>query len=144
MVPLFDLTRQYQGLKSQIDGAVLDLLESGRFVLGPAVEEFEAAAAHYLNVKHAIGVANGTDALLLSLRSLGLKAGDEVITTPFTFIATAEVISLLALRRSSSILSRILSTLIKASLRLSLRRAHAALFLCICSDIPRRWTRLMA
>jgi dTDP-4-amino-4,6-dideoxygalactose transaminase len=95
MVPLFDLTRQYQGLKSQIDGAVLDLLESGRFVLGPAVEEFEAAAAHYLNVKHAIGVANGTDALLLSLRSLGLKAGDEVITTPFTFIATAEVVSLL-------------------------------------------------
>jgi len=95
MVPLFELTRQYQSLKSELDGAVIDLLASGSYVLGPAVEEFENAAAGYLGVKHAIGVANGTDALLLSMRALGIAPGDEIITTPFSFIATAEVVSLL-------------------------------------------------
>lgn len=95
MVPLFDLTRQYQNLKPELDAAVLGLLESGQFVLGPAVESFETAAAQFLGVKHAVGVANGTDALLLSLRALGVRPGDEVITTPFSFIATAEVVSLL-------------------------------------------------
>ncbi len=95
MVPLFDLTRQYQELKAELDDAVIRVLESGQFVLGPAVENFERQAAEFLGVRHAIGVANGTDALLLSLRALGVKPGDEVITTPFTFIATAEVVSLL-------------------------------------------------
>ena len=95
MVPLFDLTRQYQSLKTELDSAVLQVLESGQFVLGPNVESFERNAANFLGVRHAIGVANGTDALLLSLRALGVRAGDEVITTPFTFIATAEVVSLL-------------------------------------------------
>ena len=95
MVPLFDLTRQYQSLKTELDSAVIRVLESGQFVLGPQVEVFENNAAKFLGVRHAIGVANGTDALLLSLRSLGVRAGDEVITTPFTFIATAEVVSLL-------------------------------------------------
>src|SRR4028119_1098618 len=99
MVPLLDLKRQYQSLKPQIDTVVLDLLESGYYVTPsgahPVVVEFETAAAQILGVKHAIGVANGTDALLLSLRALGIGPGDEVITTPFTFIATAEVVSLL-------------------------------------------------
>jgi dTDP-4-amino-4,6-dideoxygalactose transaminase len=98
MVPLFDLTRQYQELKPEIDSAVLSLLESGQYVLGPVVNDFEAQAAAYLGVKHAIGVANGTDALLLTLRAFGIEAGDEVITTPFTFIATAEVLSMLGAR----------------------------------------------
>lgn len=95
MVPLLELTRQYQELKTDIDSAVLGLLAGGQYVLGPAVSAFEEAAARYLGVKHAIGVANGTDALLLALRGLGVGPGDEVITTPFTFIATAEVLSLL-------------------------------------------------
>src|SRR4028118_358316 len=99
MVPLLDLKRQYQALKPQIDTVVLNLLESGYYVTPsgahPVVVEFETAAAQILGVKHAIGVANGTDALLISLRCLGLRPGDEVITTPFTFIATAEVVSLL-------------------------------------------------
>lgn len=99
MVPLLDLSRQYQALKPEIDAAVLSLLESGQYVVPsgahPLVVQFENAAAAALGVKHAVGVANGTDALLLSLRALGIKPGDEVITTTFSFIATAEVISLL-------------------------------------------------
>jgi len=93
MVPLLDLTRQYQELKPELDAAVLSLLASGQYVLGPAVEEFENTAAKSLGVQHAIGVANGTDALQLSLQALGVGDGDEVITAPFTFIATAEVVS---------------------------------------------------
>lgn len=93
MVPLLDLTRQYQALKPEIDEAVLQLLASGQYVLGKAVEEFEAAAAAALGVKHAVGVANGTDALQIVLQAFGVGPGDEVITTPFTFIATAEVVS---------------------------------------------------
>ncbi len=93
MVPLFDLTRQYQSLKPQIDAAVLGLLASGQYVLGPAVEEFEEQAARELGVKHAIGVANGTDALQIALRALGVGRGDEVITTPFSFYSAAEVIA---------------------------------------------------
>lgn len=99
MVPLLDLARQYQSLKSEIDAAVLGLLASGQYVVPsgahPAVVRFETAAAQVLGVKHAIGVANGTDALLIALRSLDIQPGDEVITTTFSFIATAEVVSLL-------------------------------------------------
>lgn len=93
MVPLFDLTRQYQALKTEIDTAVLALLASGQYVLGPAVEEFEALAARELGVKHAVGVANGTDALQIALRALKLEPGDEVITTPFSFYSAAEVVA---------------------------------------------------
>ncbi len=93
MVPLFDLTRQYQSLKTEIDAAVLALLASGQYVLGPAVDEFEALAARELGVKHAIGVANGTDALQIALRALKIEAGDEVITTPFSFYSAAEVVA---------------------------------------------------
>jgi dTDP-4-amino-4,6-dideoxygalactose transaminase len=93
MVPLFDLTRQYQSLKTEIDSAVLALLASGQYVLGPAVDEFEALAAQELGVKHAIGVANGTDALQIALRAMKIEAGDEVITTPFSFYSAAEVVA---------------------------------------------------
>lgn len=95
MVPLLDLTRQYQSLKPALEAAALGLLESCHYILGPAVAEFEANAARALGVKHAIGVANGTDALQIALMALGVGPGDEVITTPFTFFATGEVVSLL-------------------------------------------------
>ena len=93
MVPLFDLTRQYQTLKSELEPVVLAQLESGGYVLGPVVEEFESLCAQELGVAHTVGVANGTDALQIALRALGLQPGDEVITTPFSFYSAAEVVA---------------------------------------------------
>ncbi len=92
---MVDLRRQYLQLKEEIDRAVLDVLDGTQFILGPNVSELEVEVARYHGVPHAVGVANGTDALLLALRALGIGAGDEVITTPFTFIATAEVVGLI-------------------------------------------------
>lgn len=95
MIPMVDLKRQYQAIKSEIDAAVGEVLEQAQFILGPNVGKLEEEVAAYHGLPYAVGVANGTDALLLALRACGIKAGDEVITTPFTFIATAEVIALL-------------------------------------------------
>jgi dTDP-4-amino-4,6-dideoxygalactose transaminase len=92
MIPMVDLKTQYARLKDEIDQSVREVLESCAFVLGPNVQAFEAEAAAYLGVKHAIGCASGTDALHLALRAAGVGEGDEVITTAFTFIATAEAI----------------------------------------------------
>ena len=92
-IPMVDLATQYRELKPQLEPALLAALEATQFILGPNVQAFEAEAAAYLGVKHAISCANGTDALHLALRVLGLGPGDEVITTPFTFIATAEAIA---------------------------------------------------
>jgi dTDP-4-amino-4,6-dideoxygalactose transaminase len=96
MIPMVDLTRQYKSLKGEIDAAIQGVLDNAQFILGPNVAELEKEIALYHGVSHAVGVASGTDALLLSLRACGIGAGDEVITTPFTFIATADVISLLS------------------------------------------------
>ncbi|MFA4916031.1 MAG: DegT/DnrJ/EryC1/StrS family aminotransferase [Syntrophales bacterium] len=95
MIPMVDLRRQYNILKTEIDAAILNVLNNGQFILGPDVSELEREVAVYHGVPCAIGVASGTDALLLALAACGIGEGDEVITTPFTFIATAEVISLL-------------------------------------------------
>jgi dTDP-4-amino-4,6-dideoxygalactose transaminase len=92
MIPMVDLKSQYHDLKSEIDGAVLAALESTQFILGPNVSGFEKEAAAYLGVPHAVAVASGTDALHLAILAAGIGPGDEVITTPFTFIATAEAI----------------------------------------------------
>jgi dTDP-4-amino-4,6-dideoxygalactose transaminase len=95
MIPMVDLKRQYHTLKSEIDAAIGGVLEQTQFILGPNVSKLEEEIAAYHGLPYAVGVANGTDALLLALRACGVGAGDEVITTPFTFIATAEVIALL-------------------------------------------------
>lgn len=90
-----DLKRQYQHLRANIDARMAAVFEHGRFILGPEVEELEKALAAFVDVEHCIGVASGTDALLIALMALGIGRDDEVITTPFTFIATAESIALL-------------------------------------------------
>ena len=95
MIPMVDLRRQYEGMKKDIDAAIRGVLEKTQFILGPNVAELEREIADYQGVPYAIGVASGTDALLLALRACDLQPGDEVITTPFTFIATAEVIAIL-------------------------------------------------
>jgi len=92
MIPLIDLKRQYTMLSNEIKEAITEVLQSGQYILGPKVSEFEKRCSEYLNVKHCIGVGNGTDALVIALESLGIGNGDEVITTPFTFFATAEAI----------------------------------------------------
>lgn len=95
---MVDLKRQYILLKEDIDEAIHHVLVNTQFILGPNVSELEREIAAYHDTSHAIGVASGTDALLLALRACGIGPGDEVITTPFTFIATADVISLLHAR----------------------------------------------
>lgn len=95
MLPMVDLQRQYHDLKAEVDEAIRQVLKEARFILGPNVAKLEEEVAAYLGASYAVGVASGTDALLLALRACGVGEGDEVITTPFTFIATAEVIALL-------------------------------------------------
>lgn len=92
-IPILDLKPQYASLKTEIYGAIDRVLESGAFIMGPDVKLFEQEVANYLGVKHAIGVNSGTDALVIGLKALGIGDGDEVITTPFSFFATAESIS---------------------------------------------------
>ena len=92
MIPMVDLKIQYEQIKEEIDNGLLEALGKTQFILGPNVAAFEKEAAAYLGVAHAVGVASGTDALHLALAAAGIGPGDEVITTPFTFIATAEAI----------------------------------------------------
>ncbi len=92
-VPILDLCAEYRSIKGEIDAAVGSVLESGHFVLGPNVSGLEKEVASYVGTKFAVAVASGTDALFLSLKAAGIKEGDEVITTPLTFFATAEAIS---------------------------------------------------
>lgn len=92
-IKLLDLTRQYESIQKDIDTAVSNVIKSGQYIMGPNVKKIESEIAKYLGVKHAISCGNGTDALILSLRALDIGKGDEVITTPFTFFATAESIS---------------------------------------------------
>ena len=91
-IPMVDLKGQYESLKTEIDAAIIQALGETRYILGPNVQAFEKECADYLGVKHALGCANGTDALHLGLLAAGIQPGDEVITTAFTFIATAEAI----------------------------------------------------
>jgi UDP-2-acetamido-2-deoxy-ribo-hexuluronate aminotransferase len=97
-IQMVDLKRQYQKIKSEIDEAISEVLESGMFIQGPAVKKFAEHLQEYLEVKHVIPCANGTDALQIAMMALELQPGDEVITPSFTYIATAEVIALLRLK----------------------------------------------
>lgn len=97
VTPMVDLKNQYLKIKSEVDAAIQDVIDSTAFINGPAVKTFQKNLEEYLNVKHVIPCANGTDALQIAMMALGLKPGDEVITADFTYVATAEVIGLLGL-----------------------------------------------
>src|SRR5215472_6029553 len=92
-VPLLDLKPQYEPLASAIQAAIERVCASQHFILGPAVRELEASVATYCQCRHGVGVSSGTDALLLALMALGIGAGDAVVTSPFTFFATAGTIA---------------------------------------------------
>jgi dTDP-4-amino-4,6-dideoxygalactose transaminase len=96
-IDMVDLKGQYNKIKPEIDQAIISCIESTSFINGPAVKEFQHNLEKYLNVKHVIPCANGTDSLQIAMMALGLKAGDEVICPAFTYVATAEVIGLLGL-----------------------------------------------
>jgi dTDP-4-amino-4,6-dideoxygalactose transaminase len=93
-IPFFDLKKQYESIKAEIDGATRRVYASGWFILGPETEAFENEFAQYLGVQHAIGVNSGTDALHLAIRALGIGKGDEVITVPNTAVATVSAIEM--------------------------------------------------
>ena len=97
-IQMVDLKSQYKKIKSAVDKAIGDVIESAQFINGPEVKSFQSELESYLDTKHVIPCANGTDALQISLMALDLKPGDEVITPSFTFIATTEVIALLGLK----------------------------------------------
>ena len=92
-IPLVDLRAQYTGIRSEVDEAFDEVLESQQFILGPAVKRFEEQMAAYLGCEHAVGVASGSDALLLALMALEVGPGDAVLVTPFTFFSTVSSIT---------------------------------------------------
>jgi len=98
-IQMVDLNGQYQSIKEQVNTSISNILETSAFINGPEVKSFQKELEAYLEVKHVIPCANGTDALQIAMMGLGLKPGDEVITADFTFAATVEVIALLGLCR---------------------------------------------
>ena len=97
-IQMVDLKQQYLQIKSEIDAAVLNVIDSSIFIGGPQVGSFANKLSQYLGAKHVIPCANGTDALQIAMMALGLEPGDEVITPSFTYVATTEVIALLRLK----------------------------------------------
>jgi UDP-2-acetamido-2-deoxy-ribo-hexuluronate aminotransferase len=95
MIPFIDLKSQYKLIQDKVNQSIQKVLEHGMYINGPEIAEFETALAKYTGTKYAVACSSGTDALLMALMALDVKPGDEIITTPFTFIATAEVIALL-------------------------------------------------
>ena len=96
-IDFVDLKVQYAALRDSINARIQKVLDHGQFILGPEVGELEQKLVAYTGAKHCITCASGTEALLIALMAIGIKPGDEVVTTPFTFVATAEMIVLAAI-----------------------------------------------
>ena len=94
-IPFIDLAKQQERIRPELDRRMQAVLKHGQYIMGPEIKELEERLAAYCGAKHAIAVSSGTDALLVAMMALGIGPGDEVITSPFTFIATGEMIALL-------------------------------------------------
>jgi len=92
MMNFIDLARQQARIKDKIDAGIQQVLSHGRYIMGPEIAQMETKLAEFVGTKHCISVSSGTDALVIAMMALGIKPGDEVITTPFTFFATGEMI----------------------------------------------------
>ncbi len=141
-IPLVDLKVQYAGIKPEIDAAIQRVLENTSFIMGPEVQGFEEAFAAFIGVREAAGVASGTAALHLALLACGIGPGDEVITTPFTFYATAEADR--PGRGDAGVcrhLARHLQHRPGARSKRPSRRARGPSCRCICTGRPPTWTR---
>ena len=139
-VPFVDLKAQYQSIKPEVDAAIAAVLDETAFVGGPRVKAFEDAFAQYCGVGHCLGLANGTDALFIALKALGIGAGDEVITVANTFVATSEAIKMAGaqvvfvdINPTPTTLTSTKSAKITAKTRRSFR--------CISTGSPRTWRR---
>ena len=138
--PFVDLKAQYNAYKDEIDTAIADVLASTAFIGGAKLDEFEANLARYVGVKHAIGCSSGTSSLLLALLALGIGDGDEVIVPSFTFIATAEMVSLLKARPVFADINLVDYNLDVASVEsLVTPRTKAVIAVSIFGQMPDLW-----
>ncbi len=138
-----DLKTQYQHLKGAIDARIHGVLDHGRYIMGPEIAELEQRLATYVGVEHCIGVANGSDALMIAMMALGIGRDDEVITSPFTFIATAEMIALLGAKPVFVDIDPRTYNLDPAKIAAPSRRAPAPSCRSASTGSARPWTRLM-
>ena len=138
VIPLVDVKAQYAPLIPELKDRFGDVLESGRFIFGPEVEAFESESAAYLDAPHAIGVANGTDALVLSLEAMGIGAGDEVICPSFTFYATSEAIARAGATPVFADIDPVTLNLDPATSRRASRRGRRRSCRCTSSAVPPR------
>jgi dTDP-4-amino-4,6-dideoxygalactose transaminase len=140
-IQMVDLQGQYQKIKNEADAAVLKVMESAAFINGPEVKEFTTELQNYLDVKHVIPCANGTDALQIALMALNLQEGDEVITADFTFAATVEVIHLLKLKSVLVDVDYNTFTIDIEKLKAAITQKLKLLFLFIYSDNVPIWKK---
>ena len=133
-VPFYGHARQYHAIKREIDDAFHTVMESEAYVMGPTLARFEKELAQYFGMKHAVGVNSGTDALWLAFFALGIKPGDEVITTANTFFATAEAIWIAGGKVVFVTPIRRRTTSIQTKLKRRSRRGRLASCRCTCTD----------
>jgi dTDP-4-amino-4,6-dideoxygalactose transaminase len=142
MIPVLDLKAQYKSIKDEIDAAIAEVLESTQFVLGPTVRDLEERVASHCRCKYGIGVASGTDALRLTLAALGIGPDDEVITTPFTFIATGNTISRSRAMPVFVDIDSRTSDIDSAAIEEAITERRRRLCRCTCTGNRRTWTLL--
>lgn len=138
-IQMVDLLSQYSKISEEVDRAVLDVIRSSAYINGPEVKSFQKELEEYLNVKHVIPCANGTDALQISMMALGLQPGDEVITADFTYVATAEVIALLKLKPVLVDVDPDTFNIDPDAVRKAITPKPRLLCLFICLDNAHRW-----